>query len=61
METNKKEGETILCECCKNYSQGFNKHMKKEKGEIIAFVLHGKMVGSSWSQAEISLVVEGTK
>ena len=58
---NKKEGETILCEHCKNCSQGFNKCMKKEKGEINAFVLHGKMVGSSWSQAEISPVAEGTK
>ena len=31
---NEKEGKMILCECYKNYCQGFNKCMKKEKGKI---------------------------
>ena len=41
-ETNEKEGEMTLCESCENYYQGFNKCMKKEKGEINLLVYMGK-------------------
>ena len=36
---NEKADETILCE---NYCQGFNKCIKKEKGEISLLVYMGK-------------------
>ena len=37
-----KEGKTILCDRCENYYKGFNKCMKKEKGEINLLVYMGK-------------------
>ena len=39
---NKKAGEMILCERYENCCQGFNKCMKKEKGEINLLVYMGK-------------------
>ena len=39
---NEKEGEMILCGHCENYYQGFNRCMKKEKGEINALAYMGK-------------------
>ena len=40
LEANGKESKTILYECC--YCQGFNKHMKKEKGGINGLAYMGK-------------------
>ena len=42
LEFYRKEGKTILCERCENYYKGFNKCMKKEKGEINSLVYMGK-------------------
>ena len=54
---NEKESEMILCECCENFCPGFNKCMKKEKGEMNVFIYMGK-----WQNlVEILPVVEGTK
>ena len=56
----KRKASQYFVERCENYSQGFNKCMKKRRvNQRVG--LHGKIASSSRSQAEILPVAEGTK
>ena len=61
LETNEKEGETMLCRALWELLPRIQQVYEEGEGWNSHIGLHGKMADSSWSQAKIFPVAEGTK